>query len=325
MTDLARRGAVRQLSTPDGRWSQLWELVSEPWCDAPITFELWANVSARGSAGDDGWIYQLGGRNDVRPLGLIGKGPCRKCERCLKMRRRFWEDRAVAEYKANPRTFFGTITMSPDEHYLLDARATARLAEGQVRFGSLSGAEMFKERCREYGLELTRYFKRIRAGRGGHKAIQLRYMLVAEAHDGPKTSPELRGRPHFHIVLHESEVGTLVEGDPLAVKCGEERSGEFEVRFWKSKTGRWHRHVYVHDDAFLRTNWQLGFTKFQFAESPQMATYACKYLSKSLLYKVRASYRYGLGPLISDDNEEGNDGTSETSSKLAAASSLLEP
>ena len=121
----------------------------------------------------------------------------------------------------------------------------------------------------------------------------MRYMLVAEAHNSEKTSVEMKGRPHFHILVHDYSDNGLVSGSPLeAIASG--RDGEWEKRLIKTKQG-YKGFAFVTDDAFIRKNWQLGFTKFQLATSEQSIFYLCKYLSKSMLARVRASIEYGSG------------------------------
>lgn len=70
-----------------------------------------------------------------------------------------------------------------------------------------------------------------------------------------------------------------------------------------------HYHMLVHEyDAAkplrytaLCNQWPLGFSRWKLAQDEREAMYACKYLTKSLLARVRASQRYGavktsLGP-----------------------------
>lgn len=300
ITRLMREGLCRPVPWSEvdptdphaGGFRRVYRLAHKPHCYDPVAYEVTSRTSSKAAKA-------------VQRITLWGTAPCRKCERCLQMRAYGWQQRAMVEFERSPRTYFGTFTMSPDEHYMLDSRATVRLLKGGTRWSDLTDQDIFYERCREFGNEIGGYFKRIRAGRGGHSPTRFRYLLIAEAHDGPKTAPELRGRPHFHILLHELTIGSLVEGDPVEVKMSGVQNGELEARYHKTKRGEWKRYVFVADDAFLRHQWTLGFTKFQFAENSLMATYITKYLSKSLLYKVRASNRYGLNREI--DGMKRND------------------
>ena len=65
------------------------------------------------------------------------------------------------------------------------------------------------------------------------------------------------GDPHFHLLIHEVD-----EDQPVL-----------------------HRH--------LNQLWTYGFDHFKLVEGDKAANYVCKYLSKSLLARVRASKRYG--------------------------------
>lgn len=183
--------------------------------------------------------------------------------------------------------------MSVQQQLRLDDLITLRLAKGRVDFNKLSQREIFEERVTEFGAEVTKYFKRVRKGDAEH-APELRYLLVAEVHDSDETSEEMRGRPHFHLLMHEQQAGQLVTGDPLEVLRTRERSGEYIHRFvWNKRYKKWDERVHVADDAFIRKNWTLGFTNFQWAQSAQAASYVCAYLSKSQMLRVRASQHYG--------------------------------
>lgn len=248
-------------------------------CENPRPFVIYGRVSATHG-------------KRVHPMTVYGQARCRKCEPCKEMRSRFWTGRACSEFRAWPRTVFGTFTMSLENHYALDARAIARLHDKGVNWNALTEADQFVERAAEFGRDLRLWLKRIRKGEAGRVKPRLRYLLVAEAHNGARTNVELRGRPHYHILIHETELGSLVDGNPLDILSGLDRSGEWEARYYKLG-GQSKRGCFVTDEAFLRRNWTLGFTKFQLAETERAASYLCKYLSKSMMARVRASYRYG--------------------------------
>lgn len=206
----------------------------------------------------------------------------------------FWTGRAITEVQQSARTLLGTFTMSPDEHYLLDARAQVRVwNDGKgIDFSKLSPAEIFSERARQFGIELQKWLKRVRKGDANHVKPAIRYLLICEEHNSAETSVEMRGRPHFHILLHEGIAGTAVIGNPVvAIEHGSD--GEYERRMYKTRHG-WKPGAFAKDDAFIRSQWEFGFTKFQFAETVNAAVYPCKYLTKAIMARVRASYRYGL-------------------------------
>lgn len=117
---------------------------------------------------------------------------CRQCVECLKARARHWKLRAQAEIKATEgRTWFGSITLRPEAHFMAMSRARLRLAAQGIDFDRLDAKEQFSERVREIGPEITLWLKRVRKESGA----MLRYLLVVEAHKS--------GMPHFHVLIHE--------------------------------------------------------------------------------------------------------------------------
>lgn len=176
------------------------------------------------------------------------EAPCRKCPECLRKRAAMWRFRAIAEIAQAERTWFGTLTARPEEHYRLDLLASGRKAN----FEFLTDAEKFPWRAKEYGREVTRYLKRLRENSG----VPLRYLCVTEIHDGERTSPEMRGRPHVHLLMHE------FPGSPIR----------------KSR---------------LEADWHLGYSSWKLVQGVKAAMYICKYISKANDARVRASIDYG--------------------------------
>lgn len=72
----------------------------------------------------------------------------------------------------------------------------------------------------------------------------------------------LSGLPHFHALIHE-----VNPDEPL-------------------------RH------ATLAAKWELGYTQFKLCDGVKSAWYVAKYLAKSVLSRVRASFRYGQNGLM---------------------------
>ena len=81
----------------------------------------------------------------------------------------------------------------PDNHDMMRSRASRRLAAGGTDLALLSADEQREELSREYGAEITKYFKRIRK----NSDAPLRYILVQEQHKS--------GLPHFHALIHERD------------------------------------------------------------------------------------------------------------------------
>lgn len=118
---------------------------------------------------------------------------CRRCQACLDYRSRLWAARALNELELWPRSWFGTLTLSPDQQFrfALEARRRSR-ARASVDFEALTPDEKFKELVQAISPEITKFLKRVRAQSGA----RLRYLLVSEAHKS--------GLPHFHLLVHET-------------------------------------------------------------------------------------------------------------------------
>ena len=123
---------------------------------------------------------------------LIMRVPCRKCAGCLRYKASLWRKRSTAELAIAPRTWMGSFTFSPEEHYMAALRIRSACRHRSVDPDTLNDVEMFKFRVADMGAVATRYFKRLRK----HKAV-FRYLLVTEAHKS--------GLPHLHVLLHEAD------------------------------------------------------------------------------------------------------------------------
>lgn len=174
---------------------------------------------------------------------------CRRCPECLRKRAAFWRYRAIAECENAERTWFATLTASPEIHYQWDLRAAGR----SPNFDKLTNGEKFRSRAEIMGIELTKYLKRVRKNSGS----PFRYLAVTEIHESRKTSPEMRGRPHLHLLVHETAL-------PIR-------------------------------KALLEDCWGFGFTKFKLVQTGPhaAANYLCKYISKAMDARIRASIDYG--------------------------------
>lgn len=128
-------------------------------------------------------------------IELVLLTPCRRCQTCLKRHARLWRERAFIEIQESERTWFGTLTLSPDEHIRVDHLAATRERD----FWSLSPDKKFAARKKVIGREITLYLKRLRKEGG----VPFRYLCVYETHNSEDTSDFMRGRPHMHFLLHE--------------------------------------------------------------------------------------------------------------------------
>lgn len=121
-----------------------------------------------------------------RPVAQTLKVRCRQCPECLRHRARLWTARAMAECKFAIRTWFGTLTLSPERQVWARYSAISRL---ERRLADIDDNAVFQESVRVIAPEITRFLKRVR------KVAPFRYLLVTEAHKS--------GLPHFHLLLHE--------------------------------------------------------------------------------------------------------------------------
>lgn len=125
------------------------------------------------------------------PLTLAMDLRCRRCDRCLQLRQRMWAHRAKAETSLSRRTWFGTLTLRPDEQWRFLTQARVDLAEQGIDFDALPYGEQFTERHKRIGVEITKYLKRVRKRSGA----TIRLLCVAEHHQS--------GDPHYHMLVHE--------------------------------------------------------------------------------------------------------------------------
>lgn len=119
--------------------------------------------------------------------------PCHQCRPCLLTRQRLWSMRAKAEFDGSLRTWFGTLTLSPESaQYYLNAARWKDIRQG-VDFETLPEKEQFALWNTEVQREVTKYLKRVRKESGA----KLRYLCVTEMHKS--------GVPHMHMLVHETE------------------------------------------------------------------------------------------------------------------------
>lgn len=131
---------------------------------------------------------------------LRTKVRCRQCQRCRNAKRTYWALAAVHQAEIAPgRTWFGTLTASPEWHEAALLRAYEKAREDpaaarpdwdnpecETRFAALRA---------EFLIEIQKYWKRLRAA-----GAEFRYFLAVERHKS--------GLPHGHFMLHE-------HGDPI--------------------------------------------------------------------------------------------------------------
>lgn len=223
------------------------------------------------------------GRKNTRVIELDTR--CRRCPPCLEWRKLLWRGRARIEIAQASRTWFGTLTLSPDQQVKAKLRAMIRLHKSGTEWEQLTREEQFAERVAMISPEITKWIKRVRkqssvkTRQQARKSdgctatvgarcrchplsqfnVTLRYLQVVEEHTGGGAH---HGLPHFHFLIHE-----VNENRPV-------------------------RH------SVLTDKWTLGHTDFQLIPSPdeggnRFANYVTKYLTKSILCRARASLKYG--------------------------------
>lgn len=175
-------------------------------CESPVYVEC--NTSTVGSVFADGGRL----RTDRHTTEIWAR--CRKCAPCLRARAMYWRTQIRLETDAANRTWFGTLTLRPDEHFKALVRARLRLSRSGIDFDALSIDQQFGARHQVIGPDLTKFLKRVRK----ESAAKLRYCLVAERHKS--------GLPHYHLVVHE------VGGQPVRHKT---LQGQWKLGFsnWK--------------------------------------------------------------------------------------------
>lgn len=187
------------------------------------------------------------------PIGIDMQVRCRKCDACRQARARLWAEKAQAEIRAWPRTWFATFTATPQQHYLWLSQARKHRLETGRSFDAENADSEFYDICAQAGRDLTRYWKRVRKEVGG----PIRYFFVAERHTDVSHGGGNFMRPHWHALIHETDVYHPIR------------------------------------KAVLKKHWQYGFTTFKLVENPGAAWYLCKYISKDIGTRIRASLRYG--------------------------------
>lgn len=164
------------------RWE--WDVAGS--CQSPVTREFFARKDREGRKRANAW--QPG---DDAPLTLIMHLKCRGCSDCKRLRRREWYLRSGVELSRCQRTWFGTLTLSPEAAFRCEVVARKRLLRGGTVWEKLRPEKRYAETCQEIGSELTRYLKRIRKDSGA----KLKYMACFEKHRS--------GVPHLHMLVHE--------------------------------------------------------------------------------------------------------------------------
>lgn len=205
------RHAVQAGAVASGNGAVLWDVSGN--CSDPRTFTIegrWAGwgvdpnrAGARPFMGVEKLSYEgfsVGGQAFAHWVDMTVR--CRKCPTCLRFRASQWTARARAELQAAPRTWFGTMTLHPAEHFRISCLAEVQMRARGTEWRELSPDEQFYARHSLISKEITKWLKRVRKESGS----RLRYCLTAEAHKS--------GLPHYHILVHERWLG-----EPVTERC----------------------------------------------------------------------------------------------------------
>lgn len=171
-------------------------------CQRPATLELYARTSSAIKCLTGKFPRFAPSKTGFRRVILHTE--CRKCLVCRRKRQMKWFHRSRQEYELASRNWFGTLTLSPEQHFMCETRIRDALAKQGVDFEALSGPEKFSERAKEVGKLVTLWLKRVRKNSGS----PLRYLLVCEAHKS--------GLPHVHVLMHEQDIAFPLRWKVLA-------------------------------------------------------------------------------------------------------------
>lgn len=215
-----------------------WDVDYSGDCSEPILLER-IGYPLQGRAKS---VYGLAGKV---PLSAFICVPCRKCENCLGRRCHHWRLRAMSETKAAVRTWFGTLTLSPDQHSRVAMACRVEASRNGDDWDTFDQERQFALRHKCISREITLYLKRIRK-RGGEGA---RFVCVAEAHKS--------GLPHYHMLVHEGDQTALT----WRILTEEWRVGFCQWKLVKDTRAAGYVTKYLSKDALARVRASVGYGK----------------------------------------------------------------
>ena len=208
-------------------------------CDDPQTVVLYSRQTGNIKRALDGRF--------LPGIELTLKVVCRHCLWCRKKKALHWAYRAETEIAQASRNWFCTFTLNPDNHVRMRWLAASKIGN----FEGQPPRKKFELVAKEVGKEFTKTLKRIRKNTGH----SFRYLVVTEIHDSDKTSPEMRGNPHLHALIHEKP-GQLIR------------------------------------KADIQSEWSLGYSNVKLCDVGA-GWYLTKYLTKATEGRIRPSLWYG--------------------------------
>lgn len=169
---------------------------------------------------------------------------CRGCPTCLKRRGQMWRCRAEIEYAASHlrggRTWFGTLTLRPSEHFRMRLKAIKQFTDRGCdpeadTFEALTEKEQFDLTDSQVYQEFKKFWKRIRKETGA----KFRYLVVAERHKS--------GLVHYHCLVHEHDLVNKVRKETLERQwllgfsqwrvCNDARAGAYATKYLLKEAG----------------------------------------------------------------------------------------
>lgn len=178
---LARR-ALAAGATRRGWLTVEWDLGGD--CEQPYTTVVEGRPQHRHAKGIV--IDRLAGDNRTFAVEIDTR--CRNCPACHRARRRMWTHRAIYETQHSVRTWFGTFTIRPEEHYRFGIKARRDFGPG---WDELTDDRKFRLVDRAIWAELSLWLKRLRRRYGS----SVRHFTVCEKHAS--------GLPHYHMLVHQ--------------------------------------------------------------------------------------------------------------------------
>lgn len=172
---------------------------------------------------------------------------CRKCDNCLRRRAAHWRLRSYAEYQNAARTWFGSLTLSPEQHSRVTMACQAYALKNGDDFDAMSPDRQFAMRHKCINREITLYLKRVRK----YSGADIRFVCVVEAHKS--------GLPHYHILIHESNPANPVRHALLKEQW---RVGFSDFKLVTSKAAAGYVTKYLSKSSMARVRASLDYGNF---------------------------------------------------------------
>lgn len=188
LAELASRALSHGATRIEGTNAFEWDV--NAYCEEPLHRTLHARGSDR-EMRKQKWKVNPGSLT-VHLQGL----PCRKCAKCRFIKQSKWTDRILRELSMSDRTWFVTLTLSPEEqHRVFMEELAYRNSRGWRDTDFDKEADEWRLRCEGVSKLLTKFLKRVRKPLAGEDDVSFRYVAVTEPHKN--------GLPHLHLLMTE--------------------------------------------------------------------------------------------------------------------------